>query len=145
MNENETFTYVVYINASAEQVWEALTTSRFTEQYWGGRRVQSDWAVGASVRFLRPDGSFDWEGKVLEADPPNLLSYTWLSQGIEPSQVTFSLKFQAPNTRLMVTHEGLRGDAQTIAILKEGWSAILSSLKTLLERGEALAYPSWRG
>ena len=145
MSESETFTYVVYINASAEQVWEALTTGSFTEQYWGQRRIQSDWKPGSSVRHLRPDGSFDWEGKVLESDAPNMLSYTWLSKGIEPSRVSFSLKFQSPNTRLMVTHEGLRGDAQTIAILKEGWAAILSSLKTLLERGEALAYPSWRG
>ncbi|MBI1255872.1 MAG: ATPase [Chloroflexi bacterium] len=141
----ETFTYVVYINARAETVWEALTTGSFTEQYWGGRHIQSDWTLGASVRHLRPDGSFDWEGKVEQSDPPTLLSYSWNSKGIEPSRVTFSLKYQEPNTRLMVTHEGLRGDPQTIAILKEGWAAILSSLKTLLERGEALAYPSWRG
>ena len=32
---------------------------------------------------------------------------------MEPSRVSFSLKYQEPNTRLMVTHEGLRGDAQT--------------------------------
>jgi uncharacterized protein YndB with AHSA1/START domain len=142
---DETFTYVVYINASAESVWEALTMGSFTEQYWGERHIQSDWQIGSPVRHLRPDGSFDWEGKVLESDPPNLLSYTWLSKGIEPSQVSFSLKYQAPNTRLMVTHEHLVGDPQTVAIVKEGWAAILSSLKTLLERGEALAYPSWKG
>ena len=143
-NHGETFTYVVYINASAEQVWEALTTGSFTQQYWGGRIVQSDWQIGSSVRFIKTDGRFDWEGKVLQCDPPNLLSYTWESKGMVQSQVTFSLKYQAPNTRLMLVQEPLTGDDQRKAVIKEGWWAILSSLKTLLERGEALSYPYWR-
>ncbi|HVU09810.1 MAG TPA: SRPBCC family protein [Phototrophicaceae bacterium] len=141
---SETFTYIIYINAPAEAVWEALTTASFTRQFWGGRSIESDWQVGSSVRHVKPDGTFDWEGKILQADPPNVLSYSWQTPGLEPSKVTFDLKFHAPNTRLLVTHENLQGDPQRMALLKEGWSAILSSLKTLLERGEALAYPYWK-
>jgi uncharacterized protein YndB with AHSA1/START domain len=140
-----TFVYVTYINAPAEQVWDALTQGDFTAQYWGGRRIQSDWQLGSSVKHIRPDGSFDWEGKVLEIDQPRLLSYTWLTPNQKPTRVTFKLQYQEPNTRLQLMHEELDPNNQTYAMTVEGWSAILSNLKTLMERGEPMSFPWWRG
>jgi uncharacterized protein YndB with AHSA1/START domain len=46
----------------------------------GGRRIQSDWNVGSPVRHVREDGGIDWEGEVLQAQPPRLLSYTFHMQ-----------------------------------------------------------------
>ena len=140
-----TFVYVTYINAPAQQVWNALTQGDFTAQYWGGRRIQSDWQVGSLVKHVRQDGTFDWEGTVLEIDAPRLLSYTWMTPGQKPSRVIFKLNYQEPNTRLQLTHEELDTDSALYAQTLEGWFAILSSLKTLMERGEALAFPAWRG
>ena len=47
--------FVTIINASREAVWEALTTDRFTEQYWHGTRVRSSWQPGARIDFLVDD------------------------------------------------------------------------------------------
>jgi uncharacterized protein YndB with AHSA1/START domain len=68
------FVYVTYINTTPEKLWEALTDGEFTRRYWGRRRIQSDWSVGSPVRHVREDGGIDWEGEVLQAQPPRLLS-----------------------------------------------------------------------
>lgn len=36
------FVYVTYIATAPERVWEALTRSEITEQYWFGYRAQPD-------------------------------------------------------------------------------------------------------
>jgi uncharacterized protein YndB with AHSA1/START domain len=141
---NDTFVYVLHINATAEQVWNALTQPEFTQKYWGGRRIESDWQVGSSFKHIRPDGVADVQGEILEADKPRVLSYTWTAEGRKPSRVTFKLQYQEPNTRLMLTHEGLEVEPKLENMITEGWSAILSNLKTLLERGEPMSFPWWR-
>ena len=74
------FVYVSYIATTPEKLWQALTSGEFTRQYWGGRRIQSDWQVGSVVKHLGEDGGIDWEGKVLVSEPPRLLSYTFHMQ-----------------------------------------------------------------
>lgn len=61
---NRTFVYETYIDTTAEKLWEALTNPQFTEQYWGGRRIRSDWEKESTVKHIRPDGGFDWQGEV---------------------------------------------------------------------------------
>ena len=41
------FAYVTYIATTPEKLWQALTDSELTQQYWGGTRVTSDWQVGS--------------------------------------------------------------------------------------------------
>lgn len=72
------FTYVTDIATTPEQLWEALTSGDFTYQYWGGRRIESAWKPGSPVKHVREDGGTDWQGEVLEADPPKRLSYTFM-------------------------------------------------------------------
>lgn len=89
------FVYVTYISTTPEKLWEALTDGAFTRRYWGGRRIQADWNVGAPVRLVREDGGIDWQGEVLQSERPRLLSYTFHMQisnehrGEQPSRVTF--------------------------------------------------------
>jgi uncharacterized protein YndB with AHSA1/START domain len=40
------FVYVTYIRTSLDELWEALTSSEFTRQYWMGHDVESDWKAG---------------------------------------------------------------------------------------------------
>jgi uncharacterized protein YndB with AHSA1/START domain len=49
------FVYVSYISTTPEKLWNALTDGGFTQRYRGGRRIQSDWQVGSSVRHVRQD------------------------------------------------------------------------------------------
>ena len=138
--------YVTFIASTPEAVWRALTTPEFTMQYWAGRRIESDWAPGSPVRHVRPDGGADWEGEVIVADPPRLLSYTFhmnireAHESDAPSRVTFEVEPIGEMVRLRLTHEHARADSPTRERTMHGWPAILSSLKSLLETGKPLPF-----
>lgn len=139
------FVYVTYIATTLEQLWDALTSEEFTQKYWSGRRIQSDWQVGSPVKHIKEDGDSDWEGEVLESDPPNRLSYTFRSPGFnkeQPSRVVFDLQPNGSTIKLTLTHTDL--DAQGFMAISQGWSAILSSLKSMLETGKPLVFAAWR-
>lgn len=137
------FVYVIYIEAPIERVWAALTDGEHTRLYWS-RFVQSDWQVGSRVEFLRADKSkLSHDGEVLEIDPPRRLAMTFdvspEGVGEAPSRVTYQLSEEDGATRLAVTHEGFPPDSAVLKGISSGWPQILSSLKTYLERGSAMA------
>lgn len=148
--EKPKFVYVTHINTSPESLWAALTQPEFTQQYWGGSRIQSDWTTGASVKFLKPDGGIDLKGEVLQADPPKTLSYTFQCQNKpgapeeSPTRVTFDISVSYGVTKLTVIHDGFEPGIRSFLEVSTGWQAILSSLKTLLETGRALPF-TWKG
>ena len=144
-----TFVYVVYINSTAEKVWNALTDGEATRQYWMNHRNTSDWRVGSSWRHEDFDdaGSLDVIGTVVESDPPHRLVVTWADpvEAADPakvSRVTYAIDEDGPMVRLTVTHDAFEPDSDTALGLAEGWPFILSSLKTLLETGTAML-PIW--
>ena len=75
------FVYVTYIATTPEKLWEALTKADFTEKYWFGSRIKSEWKVGSPFRIQTGVADKDWHGKVLHYDPPRLLSYTFRVAG----------------------------------------------------------------
>jgi len=142
MNEGKpSFVHVSYIATTADKLFAALTDGKFTQEYWAGRIIEGDWKKGGAVRFRKRAGGDDMtRGVVLEYDPPSLLSYSW-SHGAEgpASKVTFRIKPASPsNVRLEVVHEAHDPGSEVHEMVREGWSAILSSLKTYLETGQPL-------
>jgi uncharacterized protein YndB with AHSA1/START domain len=138
------FVYVTYIATTPERLWAALTSGTFTKQYWYDRRIESEWRVGAPVRFY--DGDSDTvtdSGAVLECDPPRRLVYTFRAEFDEASRaqgfsrVSFSLEPHDGMVKLTLVHDELP-DEEMAAAFREGWSPILSSLKTFLESGAPL-------
>jgi uncharacterized protein YndB with AHSA1/START domain len=146
MNE-QSFVYVIHIGTTPEKLWEALTSGEFTQKFWGGRRIESDWKVGSPVKHIKPDGGIDWQGEVLECEPPKKLVYTFQGQGEHwegaASRVEWTLSPSGADTvMLRLVHDKLSEKAhQGISM---GWPAILSNLKSLLERGQPLSY-YWKG
>jgi uncharacterized protein YndB with AHSA1/START domain len=140
------FVYVTYIATTPEKLWRALTSGEFTRQYWGGRRIQSDWKVGSTVRHFREDGGIDWEGEVMVSEPPRFLSYTFHMKISEehraepPSRVTFELQPLGSVVKLILTHGDFAGTSATSETTRHGWPAIMSSLKSLLETGNPLPF-----
>ncbi|HEY8334191.1 MAG TPA: SRPBCC family protein [Tardiphaga sp.] len=140
------FVYTTFINTTPEKLWHALTDTAFTERYWFGCSLQSDWKVGSPMQMTR-DGQIMNECVILESDPPRRLSYSWLTvfdddmKQERPSRVTFVLE---PTTRgavkLTVTHEGFAAGSKTLPSISEGWPLVLSSLKSILETGQPLAF-----
>ncbi|MGH2355245.1 MAG: ArsR/SmtB family transcription factor [Chloroflexota bacterium] len=144
--EKPSYVYVTYIATTPERLWEALTTGEFTRQYWGGRRLTSTWQVGAPVSHVREDGGVDWNGEVLRWEPLRRLAYTFHMQisdahrGERPSRVTFELEPLGPVVKLTLTHDEFGPESATLETTRHGWPAILSSLKSLLERGAPLGF-----
>ena len=145
MTQNITNVHQVFIRATAEQIWEAITKPEFTLKYFYGTRVESDLAVGSP--FLYRAGDSDEllvEGEVLEADPPRRLTVSWRFlydpelAAEEPSRVTWEIEPQDGGyCKFTAVHEGL--GAKSAEHVSGGWPYIVSGLKTLLETGKPLA------
>jgi uncharacterized protein YndB with AHSA1/START domain len=140
------FVYVTYIETTAEKLWEALTSSEFSKRYWFNTEFRTDWKVGSPFALVM-DGTTTDVGEVLEFDRPRRLSYTFhhvLSEAARkerPTRVTFNLEPHGKLVKLTLTHEDFDEGSVILDGISKGWPAILSSLKTMLESGTALAIP----
>lgn len=134
------YVYVTYIETTPEKLWHALTGSDFTERYWFGYRVASDWKVGSPYHFTK-NGGRSVQGEVLIADPPRKLAYSWdvVKQGVEREQVsrvTFDIEPRGRVVKLTVTHDNL--GPNTLRDISGGWPMVMASLKSFLETGREL-------
>ncbi len=155
--------YRVFIKATPEAIWDAITKPEWTERYGYGGRAEYDPELrpGAAYRghtseAMRSMGAPEVavEGEVVECDPPRKLVQTWrmvmdaemAAEGF--TRLTYEISAGKDGvSRLTVTHE-LEG-APNLALLLSGgmedlgagggWSWVLSDLKTLLETGKRLA------
>ena len=139
------FVYTTYIKTTPEKLWHALTDKAFTEKYWFCCSLTSDWKVGSRMHMDR-DGEVKNECVILESDPPRKLSYSWQSVFDEemrkekPSRVTYVIEPSYDGVKLTVTHEGFAADSKTLPSISTGWPLVLSSLKSILETGQPLAF-----
>jgi uncharacterized protein YndB with AHSA1/START domain len=152
--------YRVYIKASAEAIWDAITKPEWTEKYGYGGRVEYDLRPGGAYRAftseaMRSAGAPDLgvDGEVVEADPPRRLVQTWrmvMDADLEAegfTRLTWEIEEgEGGVTKLTVIHD-LEGAPKLAALLAGkmedvgaggGWSWVLSDLKTLLESGKSL-------
>jgi uncharacterized protein YndB with AHSA1/START domain len=137
--------YQLYIKATQEEVWDAITNPAIVAKFFHGAQVESTYEVGSKLRSLSPDGSDIWgDNTILECDPPRRLVHTWRSlydpeMAAEPdSRVTWEIEAQPGGfAKLTLIHNRLDASPKTAASVR-GWSYILSNLKTVIETGETL-------
>lgn len=156
--------YRVYIKASPQTVWDAITRPEWTARYGYGGRGEYDLRPGGAYRGYTSDEmkqggkaqgievpDLAIEGEVIEADPPRKLVLTWhmrMDPGTSAegfTRLTYEIEeIQAGVTRLTLIHD-LAGAPNAAAILSGawekqgaggGWSWVLSDLKSLLETGK---------
>jgi len=136
--------YEIYIRATPERIWQALTNSDLVKRYYFGSVIESDFRAGSPLVYKQPDtGRVDITGEVIEADPPRKLVHTFSVGWDEdvhdpPTRVTWEITPAGEASRVAVTHDGFTEENETFAQTKGGWPMILSGLKTLLETGNAL-------
>lgn len=89
----------------------------------------------------------EWHGKILKNVPEQELVFTFeeLELGEPPSRVTFKVERlgegtwpQGDGVQLTVTHDEFPEASKVREGVSNGWPAILSSLKSLLETGRSL-------
>jgi DNA-binding transcriptional ArsR family regulator/uncharacterized protein YndB with AHSA1/START domain len=148
------FVYVTYIKTTPQDLWRALTEPAFTRRYWG-LALETDWQVGSTMIWAK-DGlrNDDPEQIVLESDPYRRLAYRWhaftpewnaglgderlAKLSAEPrSRVSFDLEPQGELVKLTVVHDDFEPGSGVAGMVSNGWPKVLSSLKTLLETGQA--------
>ena len=158
--------YRVYIKASPEAIWDAITKPEWSERYGYGGRVEYDLRPGGTYRAFAsedmkqaraqmggaPTPDVIVDGEVVESDPPRRLVQTWrmlMDVGPEAeglTRLTYEIAETIPGvSRLTLTHE-LEGAPRLALFLAGGmetegagggWAEVLSDLKTLLETGES--------
>ncbi|MEU3399604.1 SRPBCC family protein [Streptomyces filamentosus] len=159
--DTDAYAYTSYIRTTPDDLWKALTEPELTRRYWGVA-FETEWVPGAPMVWDEGGRrTADPEQVVVEAVPGRLLSYTWhtftpewaKAVGLDDevygllsrerrSTVTFTLEPSGDDTvRLTVAHAGLEADGIVRRLVGEGWPAIVSSLKSLLETGEELPEP----
>ena len=141
----DTAVFEIYIKATPERIWQAITDPEERAKYSFGVQVHSDWTTGSSYRAGAPGGVAISEGENLVVEPPHLLVQSFhalwsdevKAQGT--TRVTWEIEQVGDSCRLTVVHDRLPESAN--AELYGGWPMILSGLKTLLETGEDLDTP----
>jgi uncharacterized protein YndB with AHSA1/START domain len=152
-------THQIFIRATPEEIWDALTRPGWTQLYGYRAPAQYEMRPGGAYRAfasvtmkMRGISGVIFDGEVIEADPPWRLVQTWhvlLDAGTRAEPDTrLSWEIAEGNagvSTLALTHD-LVGAPETAALVDGrhataggGWAWILSDLKTLLETGRSLA------
>lgn len=143
--------YRVYIQATPQVIWDAITKPEWTEKYGYGGRVEFDLRPGGAFQ-AHPTGEMAEhapdpvvDGEVVEVDPPHKLVQTWRAAWGEEgfTRLTYEIgEGEGGVTMLTLTHD-VTGAPNTAAQVSGsiegaggGWSYVLSDLKTLLETGK---------
>src|SRR3979411_1393771 len=137
--------YTIYIGSTPEKVWEALTTAEFSRKYFSGFAVEVDLKVGGAFVARAPDGSVHISGEVVECDPPRKLTVTWnvnwpgLVEKLGPTLVTYEIEQSGESVKRTLLQSHARPiDDDILSGGRQGWPAILSRLKSVLENGNTL-------
>jgi uncharacterized protein YndB with AHSA1/START domain len=145
MKTTQATTYITYIPATPEKVWQGLIDPTFTRQYFMGRAIEIEAKVGGRFHLLMDDGRTDTEGVVKAWDPPHRLTVTWNVVWIPEFRdfpeaiVTYDLKAVGGMVKLTMTEDHPTPiEEKYLEGGRQGWPLILSGLKTLVETGKPL-------
>lgn len=138
------FVSAIYIRATPEAIWRAITETDFTVRYYYGNAIESDWEPGSAFRMTL-EGELQIEGEIVEIDPPRRLVQSWhgvWDEGMRadaPTRVTWEIEETEPGVcRVTLLHDGLVAGSPTLEQVSGGWLYVLSGMKTLLETGTGL-------
>jgi uncharacterized protein YndB with AHSA1/START domain/DNA-binding transcriptional ArsR family regulator len=135
--------YQVFIRATPERIWAAITDPAQTRQYFHQAQIT---VTPEHMHSVGPDGAVFGDSSVEVFDPPRKLVYGWDSMydpamAAEPtSRVTFEIEEVGDGVcKLTLLHDRLEASPITAEnVSGEGWMFVLSNLKSWLETGEAL-------
>jgi uncharacterized protein YndB with AHSA1/START domain len=139
----------VFIAAPALRAWAALIAPSDVAQYHLCPLETIELRPGGRIVYGSGGQPFI-TGVITEVVPERRLTHTFrftadthpnVEQDAE-SRVTYALVPMGEMCQLTLTHDGFGSDDRTLANVTGGWPTILSGLKTLLETGKPLPWPT---
>ena len=133
--------YSVFIRATPEQVWDAITKPEFTQQYFFGAASRCATAA-ASRRSATRSGTRKCSKKTRRTSSCTAGSRPTTPRWRRRRRAAATWEIEPHDggiTRLTVVHDQLEGAPKTAESVAGGWMYVLSGLKTLLETGKPLA------
>ena len=152
--------YRIFIRATPQAIWTAITDPEWTQRFGYGLRDEFDLRPGGKYIGHANEGMLAMgfpdvvvDGEVIESDPPRKLVVTW-RMAMDPrmyaegfTRLTYEIvEGKGGVSRLSIIHdlEKMPGHAAMVAGVLQGpgegggWLWILSDLKSLLESGAPL-------
>lgn len=121
----------ITIHADPKKVWEALTESEFTKEYFFGCQVVSDWKEGGSIVY-KVQETVHVNGTIIRIEPGIFLQYRFPSVTGNIYKVSFDLTSTNGDTSLTIT-QGEFDDEERYEETSKGWDYILHGLKQVVE------------
>jgi uncharacterized protein YndB with AHSA1/START domain len=132
------------IKASAQEIWNALTTPEVIRHWFFGVDTETDWTPGSPIVHRG-----EWQGKpyvdkgeIVRFEPPELLVHThWSDLSGRPDrpenyqEVSWALAERDGSTTLTIIERNLPSE-EGKALSEQSWETVLESLKSLLEGKE---------
>ena len=129
------------IDATPQDVWDALTDPRQIEKYMLGSQVETDWVEGSPITWKGEyEGrSYEDKGKVVEVDPGRRLTFTHFSamSGAEdvPANyhtLVYKLERQGSQTHVSLSQDNNKSDEEA-EHSRANWEKMLGELKRVVE------------
>jgi uncharacterized protein YndB with AHSA1/START domain len=158
--DSVTHVHQIYIRASAQAIWEAITDPAWNGKY--GYQAVGEYELKAGGKYRAkanaqmlsyglPEVMID--GEVVEVKPPSKLvqTYRWLFNDAHKAEGFTRLTFEIEPTsagfcRVRVTHDVTGAPMMSAATQSDfneqgggGWNWILSDMKSLLETGKTMS------
>jgi len=135
-SQTEALSFEFDLRHAPEKVWRAITDPALLSQ-WLLPVTGLDLHPGAAFTF-HTDPKPGWDGvvscRMLEADAPRKLSYTWVVGGMD-TVVTFTLAPTETGTRMSLLHTGFKPEQkQNFGGARYGWRMMGGRLEDVLDR-----------
>jgi len=147
----EDLTYVTYVAAKPEEVWNAFLSPEGTKAVFFGSVLRSTFEIGSRYEYVGPGSEGDETvhvyGTVLEFEPYRLMSFT---EHAGPSyrdnhaeletRMTLTLEPMGGCTKLTLVNDKWPDNHPSYESTKQSWPMILSNMKTYIETGKTLDF-----
>jgi uncharacterized protein YndB with AHSA1/START domain len=136
-------TAAIDIDASADQVWAALTDPGLIKRYMFGSEVETDWRENSPI-FWRGEYEgrpYEDKGEILAVEPPQRLQMSHFSplsgQPDSPENyhtLLYELSEQGGKTHVVLTQDN-NASPEEAERATATWTMLLTSLREVVEQG----------